>query len=145
MSSRDLGTFVHALVARAHRRGAMDDSGLASLADQLAAGGSGSVLSDVERRRCIAIGAHLLASVQRKPGGGLVFEAPYSRRLDDGRIERGVIDCLVFDGNAIEVLEFKTGAAQAQHSDQLEAYVAAVRAAYPARHVEGRLVYVQAP
>ncbi|HTM32429.1 MAG TPA: UvrD-helicase domain-containing protein [Vicinamibacterales bacterium] len=145
LSSRDLGTFVHALVARAHRRGAMDDSGLASLAEQLAAGGSGSVLSDAERRRCIAIAAHLLASVQRKPGGGLVFEAPYSRRLDDGRIERGVIDCLVFDGNAIEVLEFKTGAAQAQHSDQLEAYVAAVRAAYPARHVEGRLVYVQAP
>jgi hypothetical protein len=123
----------------------MDDSGLASLAEQLAAGGSSSVLSDAERRRCIAIAAHLLASVQRKPGGGLVFEAPYSRRLDDGRIERGVIDCLVFDGNAIEVLEFKTGAAQAQHSDQLEAYVAAVRAAYPARHVEGRLVYVQAP
>jgi RecB family endonuclease NucS len=43
------------------------------------------------------------------------------------------------------VLEFKTGPARAAHSVQLDAYVEAVRAAYPARRVEGRLVYVQAP
>jgi hypothetical protein len=52
------------------------------------------------------------------------------------------MDCLVVDGEAVLVLEFKTGGPRGQHSAQLEAYLDAARAAYPAHRVEGRVVYV---
>jgi hypothetical protein len=42
----------------------------------------------------------------------------------------------------VRVVEIKTGAARAAHSAQLEAYVEAARALYPARQVEGRVIYV---
>jgi hypothetical protein len=146
-STRGAGTLIHRLLALCHQRGAFELSHIGRLADQLAAGGDdgGHALSALERSDASAIAARLLAASGLQPGSRAVFEAPYSRRLDDGRVERGTIDCLVFDGDRIEVLEFKTGPARAAHSVQLDAYVEAIRAAYPARRVEGRLVYVQAP
>jgi ATP-dependent helicase/nuclease subunit A len=144
-SSRTLGTLVHRLLALAGRRGALDQAALAPLADQLTAGAGEAEIAEQERVHAVTTAARLLASVDVRADSRLVFEAPYSRRLDDGRVERGTIDCLVFASDLVEVLEFKTGTAQAEHSAQLEAYVAAVRAAYPAWRVEGRLVYVQAP
>jgi ATP-dependent helicase/nuclease subunit A len=143
-SSRGIGTLVHRLLALANRRGMTDPRELEQLADALAPGSLDVEVSESERRRAVATVGRLLASPDLRLRGEsrFVFEAPYSRRLGDGRIERGTIDCLVFDGDAIDVLEFKTGSAQAEHSAQLDAYVEAVRAAYPGQRVGGRLVYV---
>jgi ATP-dependent helicase/nuclease subunit A len=72
--------------------------------------------------------------------GAAVFEVPFSFRSAAGLIVRGSIDCLVV-GEGITVVEFKTGAQQAEHQRQLDLYVLAVQAMFPGRNVEGRLVY----
>jgi ATP-dependent helicase/nuclease subunit A len=146
-SSRGVGTFVHRILALAHRRGMSDENGVLRLADDVGSGRGDLELTPTERRHAAIIAARLLATggLQPHPGARLLFEVPYSRRLDDGGAERGVVDCLVIEGDAVEVLEFKTGVAQAEHGGQLGAYVAAIRAAYPAHRVSGRLLYVESP
>ncbi len=83
-------------------------------------------------------------------GRELLWEVPFARRdataptAEGGPavVLRGTIDCLArtADGRII-VLEFKTGRPRAEHARQLDAYVAAARAMFPAAAVEGRLVY----
>jgi len=142
-STRGVGVLVHRLLALAHRRGVHDEAGLASLIEQL-----GEEKTDGEtpttRARAVAMTARLLAfeALRPAPGATVRFEVPYSRRLDDGRVERGTVDGLVLDGDVVRVLEFKTGTARERHSAQLDAYVEAMRLAYPARRVEGQLLYV---
>ena len=72
--------------------------------------------------------------------GTPLFEVPFSLRDSAGQIVRGSIDCLVM-GEQVTVLEFKTGAPQPEHRQQLELYVQAVTAMVPQRKVEGLLVY----
>ncbi|HUE85251.1 MAG TPA: UvrD-helicase domain-containing protein [Vicinamibacterales bacterium] len=69
-------------------------------------------------------------------------EVPFSWRSHDGAIVRGTFDCLVErTSGEIEVLEFKTGRPADEHQRQLDAYVAAARALFPTRVVQGRLIY----
>jgi ATP-dependent exoDNAse (exonuclease V) beta subunit len=142
-SSAALGTLVHALVAHGHRRGLLDEAGLGLLADHLMRADDGAALPPAGRARAVAAAAGLLArdELRARAGATVLFETPYSRRLDDGRIERGTIDCLVVEAASVLVLELKTGAALEPHGAQLDAYVQAARALYPGRRVEGRLVY----
>jgi ATP-dependent helicase/nuclease subunit A len=74
--------------------------------------------------------------------GRPIYEVPFSARLDDGSIVRGVVDCLVrtVDGSAV-VLEFKTGSGASWHERQLQIYVKAIGQAMPGTMVSGRLVY----
>jgi ATP-dependent helicase/nuclease subunit A len=146
-SSAALGTFVHALLARAHRRGITDEAGLVLLAEQLIRADGEADLAGATLARAVSTAAALLArdELGPRPGAIVVFEAPYSRRLDEGRVERGTIDCLIVEERSVLVLEFKTGVARVSHSAQLDAYVRAARAAYPDRHVEGRLLYGSEP
>ena len=55
-----------------------------------------------------------------------MFEVAYSRRLPDGRVERGTIDCLVVTDESATVLEFKTGAPSDEHRFSWRAYLEAV-------------------
>jgi ATP-dependent helicase/nuclease subunit A len=146
-SNPALGTLVHALLARAHRRGITDETGLVLLAEQLIGADGEADLAGATLARAVSTAAALLArdELRPRPGAIVVFEAPYSRRLDDGRVERGTIDCLIVEEASVVVLEFKTGVAREVHSAQLDAYVRAARVAYPDRRVEGRLLYGSEP
>jgi len=72
------------------------------------------------------------------------YEVPFSIVDPSGApgLLRGTIDCLVErqDGSVL-VLEIKTGAARDVHQRQLDVYVAAARALFPGRTVDGHLVY----
>ena len=142
-SSSALGTLVHRLLPVAHRRGAREETELRPLAAQLADSVGPDQLDETAMSRAVAMAARLLAhpDLAPRPGATVIFEVPYSRPRD-GAIERGTIDCLVVDDQSALVLEFKTGARRDTHTAQLDAYVEAVRAGYPSRRVEGRLVYV---
>lgn len=138
-SDAALGTFVHALVAEAHRRHLSDGPAIRRLAEQLpAAGGASGAAMD----RAVSMAAALLSRDElASRRGSTTFEAPYSRRLAGGTVERGTIDCLIAEAETVLVLELKTGARHPAHAAQLEAYVAAVAAAWPSRRVEGRVLY----
>jgi ATP-dependent helicase/nuclease subunit A len=144
-SNSALGTLVHALLPRA-RRGAIGRAELRAMAERLGHGEFDAVDQPMLDRAVSMVEA-LLAhpDLSVPPGASMIFEAPYSRRLPDGRIERGTVDAIVVDGSSVRVLEIKTGAARSAHSAQLGAYVEAVRAAWPTRTVEGRVVYVTEP
>jgi len=78
--------------------------------------------------------------------GEALHEVPFSLSRG-GQILRGTIDCLVVrapDGSdpaAVTVVEFKTGRKRAEHQQQLDVYVEAARALFPAASVDGVLVY----
>ena len=77
--------------------------------------------------------------------GEALFEVPFSiRQADRAAILRGTFDCLVQrpDGSVV-ILELKTGHPAAVHDQQLSTYVAAARALFPGRAVEGKLVYAR--
>jgi ATP-dependent exoDNAse (exonuclease V) beta subunit len=71
-------------------------------------------------------------------------EVPFSMRLEAPGgpvVLRGTIDCLVRTGEALTVLEFKTGRPQPLHEEQLAIYVQAARQLFPRLTVQGRLIY----
>jgi hypothetical protein len=142
-----LGSLVHALLAQAHGQGVTGIDALRQLAGRLADATVGADVNLATLERAASMAAGLLAHPDLAAGRGatVLFEVPYSRRLVDGRIERGTLDALIVDDTVVRVLEVKTGAARASHSAQLEAYVDAARALYPARQVEGRVIYVTEP
>jgi ATP-dependent helicase/nuclease subunit A len=135
------GRLVHALMARGFRH-RLDETGLRRLAGEIARDESlEGEAATVER--AFSMAARLLASdaFQVGPDAEVHFEVPYSRRLPAGEVERGILDVLIVSPSEVVVLEIKTGAAVPAHRLQLDAYVAAARAAYPTRRVVGRLVY----
>ena len=96
--------------------------------------------------------AQFVASGKNVPllGRERLWEVPFALRDPaapprDGEpavVRRGTTDCLTRDaGGRITVLEFKTGRPRAEHTRQLDAYVAAARAMFPEAAVDGRLVY----
>jgi ATP-dependent helicase/nuclease subunit A len=58
---------------------------------------------------------------------------------------RGALDALVEEPDRLRVVEFKTGRRRPSHEAQLALYVAAIRAIFPGREVEGELVYLTLP
>jgi ATP-dependent helicase/nuclease subunit A len=143
-SNSALGTLVHALLARAHRLAVTGRAALRSMAERLAHVEFDGEVDPAMLDRAVSMVEALLAhpDMSAAPGASTIFEAPYSRRLSDGRIERGTVDAIIVDTSSVRVLEIKTGAARTAHSAQLGAYVEAVREAYPTRTVEGRVIYV---
>jgi RecB family exonuclease len=75
------------------------------------------------------------------------FEVPFSVRVAGSqKILRGTFDCLVrrADGGVI-VVELKTGKPIPEHAQQLDTYLTAARALFPAAAVEGKLIYAHQP
>jgi ATP-dependent helicase/nuclease subunit A len=148
VSTTSLGTLVHRLLAHARHRDERDPRVLARVARQLADRVDTTDAGDdlVERAVTLCLGVLSRPELTVLPEGArLVFEAAYSRRRPDGRIERGAIDGLVVSDEAVTVLEFKTGQPREAHQVQLAAYVEAMRERYAGRRVEGRLIYADAP
>ena len=143
-SNSALGTLVHALLPRAYALGETDTAALRALAERMARAGIDGELGPMVMDRAVAMVVPLLAhpELAAAPDRSVKFEVPYSRRLPDGRVERGTIDVLIVEPSSIRVLELKTGVPSTAHSVQLGSYLEAVRAAYPTRAVEGRVVYV---
>jgi ATP-dependent helicase/nuclease subunit A len=78
---------------------------------------------------------HLLGSGER------LHEVPFALRRD-GEIVLGTIDTLVRHGDAVTVVELKTGRRAPEHAAQLALYVEAARALFPPpARVDGVLVY----
>jgi len=73
--------------------------------------------------------------------GAAFHEVPFTATLD-GRILRGTIDCLVLTGDAVWLLEFKTGRERPGHAVQVELYGKAVQSLYPGRRVNLRVIYL---
>jgi len=73
--------------------------------------------------------------------GTAAFEVPVSL-IQDGRVLRGTIDCLIRrpDG-ALVVVEVKTGAPRPEHHRQLDAYLGAIQALGPSIRATGVLVH----
>jgi hypothetical protein len=137
------GTLVHALLARAFESRTTDVAVLRVLAGQIASGLAGEVdRSALDRAVSMVLELLDHPDLKPPPGARARFEVAYSRRLPDGRVERGAIDLLIVGENWTRVIELKTGMPGAGHSDQLAAYVDAVREACPTHAVEGRIVYV---
>jgi hypothetical protein len=77
--------------------------------------------------------------------GDSLFEVPFSfRSPSSALIVRGTFDCLVRrrDGSIL-VLELKTGSPAPEHEQQLSVYLAAARALFPGKPVEGQVVYAR--
>jgi hypothetical protein len=132
------------VLAVAHRRAVADGAGLRALALGVLDDSRELDASPELVDRAVTMTQALLghSDLSARPGGVVLFDVPYSRRLSGGAIERGSMDCLVVESEAVLVLEFKTGVPRGQHSAQLAAYMDAARAAYPAHRIEGRVVYV---
>ena len=67
-------------------------------------------------------------------------EVPFTMKMD-GVAVRGVIDCVVQDGDRLIVLEFKTGRRRPEHDRQVGLYKVAAERLWPDLKVEARLVY----
>ena len=144
-SSSLLGTLVHRLLAFAQQRNVRDADELARVARQFIEGGHGIEDAGDIVRRAVSLSLGVLSRPELLAlpvDAQMVFEVAYSRRLPDGAVERGAIDCLVVTDDTATVLEFKTGAPREEHRDQLAAYVEAIAGHYVGRRVEGRLIYI---
>jgi ATP-dependent helicase/nuclease subunit A len=77
--------------------------------------------------------------------GQVLHEVPFSllsQQKGGSVILRGTIDCVVQkDDGSFVILEFKTGRPSPSHQRQLDLYVEAVTALFPAAQVVGQLVY----
>jgi ATP-dependent helicase/nuclease subunit A len=148
-----LGRVVHRMFQRS-ARGDADGLSLAEMArtlireDEAAAAGDAGALA----REAAGVFARMWGKPEVQSiltGADCLYEIPvsltrtYEGGAAEGRILRGVIDCIVRrpDGRVI-VLDFKTGAERRSDRRQLEAYVQAARDLYPGASVEGRLIYV---
>ncbi len=157
-AARDADRFIGTLVHRMLQRGlaasgvqAADREALESAARALLLDDEIAALDDLDA----AVGRaaetfRALAAREDVRGllasGECLYEVPFSFRRD-GRTLRGTIDCLVTrapDGGApseVVVVEFKTGRRRSEHQAQLDAYVDAARALFPASQVAGMLIY----
>jgi len=145
-SSARLGTVVHALVGHAHMHAVSDETALREAAMQLAQQRGLGELTPEDVARAARMTRDALSQpelAEIPPESSVIFEAAYSRRRDDGAIERGSVDVLIVGPSHVSVLELKTGQASGSHVSQLDAYRAALQAQYPAHEVRGRVVYLQ--
>ncbi|MGQ0737052.1 MAG: UvrD-helicase domain-containing protein [Acidobacteriota bacterium] len=147
-SSREAGTLVHRVLASGIlERPASEDA--AALHDAL----RDEERADADLPALIGRAVTALVSLRLRADVAPLFQRPSSTAawhahevafsfVERGTIVHGRIDCLVKhrDGH-VEVLEFKTGAAEPGHAAQLGVYVRAAQLMFPEAPVTGRIVY----
>jgi ATP-dependent exoDNAse (exonuclease V) beta subunit len=75
-------------------------------------------------------------------GSDLLWEVPFSLRMDETTIVRGAIDCMARRPNgAIVIVEIKTGRPRPEHDVQLALYAQAAQALFPGHPIEPLLIY----
>jgi ATP-dependent exoDNAse (exonuclease V) beta subunit len=142
-----VGTIVHRLIQ--HRADvSQSDRDLAAFARRLCRAEELVDVSDVESLMTDAAGRYR-ALVRREDLAALFassdvyHEVPYSYFPPDrpAEVVRGVIDCVVLAGSQVVAFEFKTGLPRPDHEAQAGAYAQALRALWPDRPVEVRILY----
>lgn len=85
-------------------------------------------------------------------GPGSLAEVPLAAVVE-GRVISGTVDRLVFSGDAIRIVDFKTARRPPSRAEdvpvayvrQMAAYVSALKAIYPGYRIEAALLYTQGP
>jgi ATP-dependent helicase/nuclease subunit A len=143
---RLVGRLVHRLLERFRPGVAAGPSDLAAAAAALVSDEDRATVADLDAaiekavvvHRRLAARADLIALFA---DGTAAFEVPLSF-LEDGRVLRGTIDCLIRrPGGDLVVIEIKTGPPRPEHERQLDAYLAAIRAVEPGIRATGCLVH----
>ncbi len=143
-----VGRLVHRLLAAV--RHDADAAALEAAVRSLAGPDDVELLDETAIASVIRLHAAVLADAQLREWlarPDTRFEVPVTLRMSDAggdeSLVRGTIDALVTLDEAIVVIEFKTGGRRSWHERQLALYLDAVRALWPGRRVEGRLVYAR--
>ncbi len=146
VNPRLLGILVHRLLEQA-RPGAVDPSppdpdGVARMIDEVAP----HVDAD-ERKRLTTAAAAAVGALSAHPGARVIMgspdrwhEVPLVLREGD-TVWSGVADIVAVASGEATVVDWKTGAADPSHREQLDRYVRAVRALAPELAVRGVLLY----
>jgi ATP-dependent exoDNAse (exonuclease V) beta subunit len=145
-SDSALGTLVHRLLQRLGVRHDVNPAGVTEMAHRILGSIEDGAIEDVDALAERA--ATVYGALVRRPevaavysAGAIFHEVPFAS-VSEGRVVRGVIDCVAQLGpNRLTVLEFKTGRPRSWHREQLEAYRQAVGAVFPTAEVDGQLVY----
>jgi ATP-dependent helicase/nuclease subunit A len=145
-SDRAIGILVHRLLQRKGFAAETRDEQLHQATSALLSAVSLVELGDRELlvRKVIA-GFRQIASRgdlrEMYESGQPYHELPFTLQAE-GRIVRGMIDCLIAAADRIVVLEFKTGRPREEHQAQIEVYRTAAQALFPDLPIESRLVYM---
>jgi ATP-dependent helicase/nuclease subunit A len=148
LSDRYTGTAVHRLFQR-QLDPTLPASAVAAIVPQLM---RPDELAEIDDVKALSRAAAMLYERFRKDtgistwlaGGACFYEVPFSYHPPDraGVIVRGRIDCIVVPSQGpVTVLEFKTGRARPEHQAQVEVYREALRAAWPDREIQTRVLY----
>ncbi len=144
------GALIGILVHRLFQSGAEPDAATAMRAHALVRAEERAAVEDIDS--VVSKAVAIWTSMRQRPDvvdllrGATVFnEVPFSLRVvSDARVEivRGTIDSIVQapDGR-LTVVEFKTGTPRPADRAQLDLYLRAARALFPAAEVAGRLLY----
>jgi hypothetical protein len=143
---RLVGRLVHRLLARRPPDSTVAEPSVLAMVEALVTDEERAQVPnlDAAMARAVALHARLVARQDVRDlfaGGTAAFEVPVSL-VQDGRVLRGTIDCLIRrpDG-ALVVVEVKTGPPRPEHERQLQAYLGAIRALGPAIRATGCLVH----
>jgi ATP-dependent helicase/nuclease subunit A len=143
---RLVGRLVHRLLERFRPGAAADPHDVAAAAGALVSDEDRATVPDLDAAIAKAVALHhRLAArgdlVALFADGTAAFEVPLSF-LEDGRVLRGTIDCLIRrPGGDLVVVEIKSGPPRPEHERQLDAYLAAIRALEPGIRATGCLVH----
>jgi ATP-dependent helicase/nuclease subunit A len=141
-----VGTLVHRLLEHAELGVGQPDADLACRAAALVRASERAGIEDVSHVVTEAVGR--FREIASRPGVQAVLasgtrhhEVPFLLRRE-GEIVHGTIDSLVESGDAVTVVEFKTGRPAPEHRQQIAVYLDAARMLFPgAARVCGLLVY----
>jgi hypothetical protein len=143
---RLVGRLVHRLLARFPPGPAADESTVLATVQALVSDEERAQVPELDAAigRAVALHRRLASRPDVQAlfaEGTAAFEVPVSL-IQDGRVLRGTIDCLIRrpDG-ALVVVEVKTGPPRPEHQRQLEAYLGAIQALGPAIRATGCLVH----
>jgi ATP-dependent helicase/nuclease subunit A len=143
---RLVGRLVHRLVERFRPGAAHAPEAVTAAAEGLVSDEDRAAVADLDAAiaRAVVLHERLVARDDLAAlfaEGTAAFEVPLSF-LEDGRVLRGTIDCLIRrpDGSLV-VVEIKTGPPRPEHDRQLDAYLAAIRAVEPGIRATGCLVH----
>jgi ATP-dependent exoDNAse (exonuclease V) beta subunit len=144
-SDRLTGTLVHRLLQQFAMAEQLDDAILSASIDRLLRPDERSNVGDPGKLFEQVMAAY--RALCRRPdvreaylAGTAIHEVPFTL-VDEGRIVRGTIDCLVCAGDRITVLEFKTGHVRVEHGRQIDFYRRAAQAVFPDAVVDARVIY----
>jgi ATP-dependent helicase/nuclease subunit A len=143
---RLVGRLVHRLLARFPPGPAAEEATVLAAVQALVTDDERAQVPDLDAAVARAVTLHRRLAARPDvqalfADGTAAFEVPVSL-VQDGRVLRGTIDCLIRrpDG-ALVVVEVKTGPPRPEHQRQLEAYLGAIQALGPAIRATGCLVH----